>query len=65
MNYEKLKETRMKIAYNVIQGLVAHEGYDVSPDKIKEDTKYAYWYADEILKQGGYNITELLNNVEN
>ena len=64
MNYEKLKKTRMKIAYNIIQGLVAHQG-DEHLNFMKKDVEYAYKYADEILKQGGYNTTKLLNDLEN
>ena len=51
----KLKETRMKIAYNIIQGFAAALS-------LKDDTymefyvKKAYSIADEILKQGGYDV---------
>jgi len=55
MNAEKLKETRMKIAYNLLQGLVAHEGYDYKPHNTTIDVKWAYKIADEVLKQGGYD----------
>ncbi|CAB4169089.1 hypothetical protein UFOVP1516_4 [uncultured Caudovirales phage] len=53
MNAEKLKETRMKIAYNLLQGLAAHEG-DLHDDAIKWNVEWAYKVADEVLEQGGY-----------
>lgn len=54
MNAEKLKETRMKIAYNLLQGLAAHEG-DIPDQHIPANVKWAYKVADEVLKQGGYD----------
>lgn len=55
MNAEKLKETRMKIAYNLLQGLVASEGYDYAYNNTTIDVKWVYKVADEVLKQGGYD----------
>lgn len=54
MNAEKLKETRMKIAYNLLQGLAAHEGDSAEP-YIINNVEWAYQVADEVLKQGGYD----------
>ena len=54
MNAEKLKETRMKIAYNLLQGLAAHEGDSAEP-YIITSVEWAYEVADEVLKQGGYD----------
>lgn len=54
MNAEKIKETRMKIAYNILQGLVAHEGASDKP-YIINNVGWAYKIADEVLKQGGYD----------
>lgn len=54
MNAEKLKETRMKIAYNLLQGLAAHEG-DIHYEFITSNVRWAYQVADEVLKQGGYD----------
>ena len=56
MNEEKLKETRMKIAYNVIQGLAADGVLDGTFELIPVTVLYAYQIADEILKQGGYDV---------
>lgn len=54
MNEEKLKETRMKIAYNILQGWAASG--DLSTNKFKQDiVADAYEIADEVLKQGGYD----------
>jgi hypothetical protein len=53
MTSEKLKETRMKIAYNVIQSLMPDSENWKSNAIMVE---YAYKVADEILKQGGYNV---------
>jgi len=52
MSPEKLKETRMKIAYNVIQGMMP----DLEHWSNESLVKYAYSLADEILKQGGYSV---------
>jgi hypothetical protein len=55
MSPEKLKETRMKIAYNIIQGYAAHEGV-CEPEAVNLLVHIAYEIADEVLKQGGYNV---------
>jgi len=55
MNAEKLKETRMKIAYNLLQGLVAYQGDMNGSVFIASDVEWAYKVADEVLKQGGYD----------
>jgi hypothetical protein len=55
MTPEKLKETRMKIAYNVIQGIVAYDG-TIAPEALELNVYIAYEIADEVLKQGGYNV---------
>lgn len=55
MNPEKLKETRMKIAYNLMQGLVAYQGDMNISGLIASDVEWAYKVADEVLKQGGYD----------
>jgi hypothetical protein len=55
MSPEKLKETRMKIAYNVIQGMVAYNGV-FDPEAVEFEVYIAYQIADEVLKQGGYNV---------
>jgi len=54
MTEEKLKETRMKIAYNLLQGWAA--GGIAIEDYKEEYVGYAYKVADEVLKQGGYNV---------
>lgn len=55
MTEEKLAELRVKIAYNVVQGIMAAGDYDewLSSAAIVE---YAYEIADEILRQGDYNV---------
>lgn len=53
MTSEKLKETRMKIAYNIMQGFAA-SGNDFDEDFFEKEVEFAYKLADEILKQGGY-----------
>lgn len=55
MNAEKIKETRMKIAYNLMQGLVAYQGDMNISGLIASDVEWAYRVADEVLKQGGYD----------
>ena len=55
MTSEKLKETRMKIAYNLLQGLAGHEG-DTANNYIADNVEWAYSVADEVLKQGGYDV---------
>lgn len=55
MNAEKIKETRMKIAYNLLQGLVAYQGDMNGSVFIASDVEWAYKVADEVLKQGGYD----------
>jgi hypothetical protein len=55
MTSEKLKETRMKIAYNIIQGLTAARA-DTFNWSTETMVSYAYEVADEVLKQGGYNV---------
>lgn len=55
MTPEKLKETRMKIAYNVIQGMVAYSGV-FDPEAVEFEVHIAYEIANEVLKQGGYNV---------
>jgi hypothetical protein len=55
MTSEKLKETRMKIAYNIIQGMVAYHGI-FEPEAMELKVYIAYEIADEVLKQGGYNV---------
>jgi len=54
MTPEKLKETRMKIAYNIIQGLAASGKLDM--DYYKAAVRNSYEVADEVLKQGGYVV---------
>jgi hypothetical protein len=53
MNAEKLKETRMKIATNLLQGLAAYGG--------DTNVEWAYKVADEVLKQGGYDEAKTKN----
>lgn len=53
MNAEQLKKERMKIAYNLLQGLAGHEG-DTDSKYIADNVEWAYCVADEVLKQGGY-----------
>jgi len=53
MTYEKLKETRMKIAYNIMQGFAA-SGNDFDEDLFEKEVEFAYKIADEVLKQGRY-----------
>lgn len=60
MNAEKLKETRMKIATNLLQGLAAIEGA-TSGDRVINNVIWAYKVADEVLKQGGYDEAKTKN----
>ncbi len=53
MNAEQLKKERMKIAYNLLQGLAAHEG-TTHFDYISDNVSWAYQVADQVLEQGGY-----------
>jgi hypothetical protein len=55
MTSEELKKTRMKIAYNLLQGLAGYEG-DTSDNYIANNVEWAYTVADEVLKQGGYDV---------
>jgi hypothetical protein len=55
MTPEKLKETRMKIAYNIMQGFAASSSRFNSPN-VAEEVEFAYEIADEVLKQGGYDV---------
>jgi len=50
----------MKIAYNLLQGLAAHEG-DLHDEAIKFNVIWAYKVADEVLKQGGYDEAKTKN----
>lgn len=50
----------MKIAYNLLQGLAAHEG-DTSIEYIPTNVEWAYQVADEVLKQGGYDEVKAKN----
>lgn len=52
MNDEQLKKERMKIAYNLLQGLAAFEGDNIYA--VETNVRWAYKVADEVLKQGGY-----------
>ena len=45
----------MKIAYNLLQGLVAYQGDMNGSVFIASDVEWAYKVADEVLKQGGYD----------
>ena len=53
MTAEQLKKERMRIAYNLLQGLAAHEG-DTSEPYITNNVEWTYQVADQVLEQGGY-----------
>ena len=53
MNAEQLKKERMRIAYNLLQGLTAYQGCSSESYTITS-VEWAYQVADEVLKQGGY-----------
>lgn len=53
MSNEEFKKERMKIAYNLLQGLAAHEG-TTHFDYISDNVSWAYQVADQVLEQGGY-----------
>jgi len=55
MNAEQLKKERMRIAYNLLQGLAGHEG-DTANNYIVNNVEWAYSVADEVLEQGGYVV---------
>jgi hypothetical protein len=53
MNAEQLKKERMRIAYNLLQGLVAKEGqFNYTATMVE----WAYAVAEEVLEQGGYVV---------